>query len=304
MIVKRLVAALAAIGLIAGAWVVRDRVIEGDDSPADQPRDAGVLVCAAELAAVCRAVADELGGDGLRVVEQAVGDTVEEFAAPEAEPALWLTFSPFAEIVDVRRTIAFATPISYTATEIASSRIGAVVRPDVTDTLAAACGRAVDLGCVGEQTDLAPAVSPSSSGIGLITIAAAFAARSDEVLDLDALLPWARGFQRASARVPLSGGTAVGTIQTRPTVAVALGAEAELANSRKNAFDVLYAEPVVRATVELMTPNGLAVPDGLAELLRGALVARGWEPAGAGGAGAVPSAEEMIAIKTFWDDLG
>lgn len=302
MIVKRLLAALAAIALIAGAWVIRDRVID-DTANADEPVNAGVLVCVTELRDVCRDVA---AAADLRVVDQGIWATVDELSMADAEPALWLTFSPFPEILNVERTIAFATPFSYTATEVASSRLVAVVRPDTTDALVASCGTGndgVSLGCVGEQTQFTPAVSAVDTGIGLLSVAAAFADRSDEVLDLDALLPWARGFRRASDRVSLSGGTAVQTIQTRTSVSVAIGAEAELANSRADEFDVLYAEPVARATVVLLIPNGFVPPDTLIDDLGTRLVERGWDPLGQGGAGGLPSAEQMIAIRTFWEGL-
>jgi hypothetical protein len=301
MIVKRLLAALAAIGLIAGAWVVRERAIEGNTATADEPVNAGVLVCATELAAVCRTAAT----DGLRVVEQSAWATVDELAAPEAEPVLWLTFSPFPEVLNVERTIAFETPFSYTATELASSRLAAVVRPDTTAELAGACGVAtgtVDLGCVGEQTQLTPAVSPVDGAIGMLSIAAAFATKLDDTPGLDAHLPWAIGFRRASGRVALTSGSAVQTIQAKPSVSVAIGAEAELANSRTADFDVLYADPVARATVVLVTPSGFASPDSLSDALGAALIARGWDAAGQGPTGS-PPAEQMIAIRTFWEGL-
>lgn len=303
MIAKRILAALAAVALIAGAWVIRDRVIEDDPVTAEEPVDAGVLVCATELREVCRAAA---AGADLRVVDQATWDTVEELSAPDAEPALWLTFAPFPEILNVQRTIAFATPFSYTATEVASSRLAAVVRPDTTDELTTACGTGTDLvslGCVGGQTALTPAVSSVDGGIGLLSIGAAFAAEGGEVLDLDALLPWSIGFRRASGRVSLTGTSAVQTIQSKTSVAVALGAEAELSNSRTADFDVLYADPVARATVVLVTPNGFAPPDGLVEALGAALVDRGWEPAGQGPSAGLPSAEQLIAIRTKWEEL-
>lgn len=303
MIAKRVLAVLAAIGLITGAWVIRDRVIDGDTVDADEPVNAGVLVCATELRDVCRAVASEAG---LRVVEQAAWATVEELSATDAEPALWLTFSPFPEILNVKRTTSLATPFTYTYTEVASSRLVAIVRLDTTDDLVGACGLApetVDFGCIGEQTRLTPAVSSVDGGIGLLTIGAAFAAQGDDVLDLDSMLPWARGFRRASDRVQLSGGTAAQTIQTRTSVAVALGAEAELSNSRTSDFDVLYAEPVARATVVLMIPNGFTPPDGLVGALGVELVDGGWDAAGQGGSAGLPSTEQMIAIRTFWEGL-
>lgn len=303
MIAKRLLAVLAAIGLIAGAWVVRDRVIEDGTADADEPVNAGVLVCATELRDVCRAVATEAE---LRVVDQAAWATIDELSAANAEPALWLTFAPFPEMLNVERTISFAPAFSYTATEVASSPLAAIVRLDTTEELIDACGVAaetVDFGCIGEQTSLTPAVSSADDAIGLLTIGAAYAAQGDDALDFDALLPWARGFRRASDRVSLSGGTAAQTIQTRTSVSVALGAEAELSNSRTGDFDVLYADPVARATVVLVTPSGFAPPDGLVDALGVALVDRGWEPAGQGRSAGLPSAEQLIAIRTKWEEL-
>jgi hypothetical protein len=302
MTFKRLVAVALALVMITGAWLVRDRVIDDGPGDPDEPVNAGLIVCAAELIDVCRRVV----GDQFDVVSNAAGATLDLLAQADAEPVLWLTFDGFPQMMNVRRVAGGAEPFDYTATDLATSRLGAVVRPDVTDQVAGECGDPVDLGCVGEQTSLNPAVSSVDSGLGLLAISAAFAARTDDQIVFDdiELLSWARAFRRASGRIQLSGGTAVETIQTRTSVSVALGVEAELSPSRRDDFDVLYAAPMARAKVVLMRPTGFGIPADLIDALGLELIERGWEDdLTVSDPGALPSPTTMIAIREFWSDL-
>ncbi len=304
MIVKRLAAAALAFVLITGAWIVRDRVIDGDTADADQPANAGVLVCTTELADLCRRVF----GKRFDVVANDAGETLDRLATADADEAeLWLTFDAFPQMMNQRRTNERLLPFEYTSSNLATSRLAAVVRPRVTDDLVAACGDPIDLGCLGEQTALGPAVSSVDSGLGLLAISAAFAARTDETFspdDVD-LLSWARGFQRASDGVALPGSTAVQTIQTKTTVRVAIGADAELASTRRDEFDVLYAAPMARVQVVLLKPTGFDVPENLVAEFSEALTARGWDGPGEPKSepGALPSYTEMIGIREFWATL-
>ena len=300
MIAKRLAAVALALALIAGAWLVRDRVID-DGAGGDEPVNAGIVVCVSELADMCRLVL----GDRYDVVSDAALTTLDRLAVDTAEPVLWLTFEGFPQMMNVRRGAAGLDPFDYVSTELATSRLAAVVRPDTAGQVAEACGDPVDLGCVAEQTQLRTAVSSIDSGLGLLAISAAFAARTDDEISFDDvdLLSWARRFRRATDSTPLSGGTAVQTIQTRTSVAVAFGAEAELSVNRRDEFEVLYADPVVRARVVLMKPAGFGVPADVLTDLGAALFARGWDddlsPSEPGG---LPSPTTMLGIRQFWSE--
>ena len=231
MIAKRLIAALCAVGLILGAWVVRDRVIEGDGSStaaADGSGNDNVVVCASELRDVCRAVADDLGDDIAIPQIANAGDTLDDLSTTDGAAPMWITLAPFPRMVDEVRTARGLDPINHTEQPLASSPHAAVVRPDSTDTLVQACGNPVDLACLADQTQLSPTFAPLDTGIGTLGVAAAVAAHGDGVVDLSDVqfLVWARRLEAAGAH-SLSGGTAIQTIQTRPTFPVAIGAEAE-----------------------------------------------------------------------------
>jgi hypothetical protein len=305
MIVKRLASVALALALISGAWYLRDRVIDGPPAP-DKPANSGVLVCASELVEVCRAVVGSGFDDVFVVTSEPANATLDRLAIDATEPVLWLTFDGFPQMIDSRRNAAALTPIDYSTDELASSRLAAIVRRASTSEVVDACGDPVDLGCVGELTELTPAVSSIDSGLGLLCISAAFASRADDALSFDdlELLSWARSFRRESDKVELSGGTAVATIQTRTSVSVAIGVEAELSPAQRDRFDVLYAEPMARATVVLLRPAGFDVPAELLASLGDALLAQGWDaPQPAALAGALPSPETMIAIREFWSGL-
>ena len=298
MIAKRLAAVALALAMIAGAWFVRDRVID-DRAGADEPVNAGILVCVSELADMCRLVAS----DRYDVVSASATATLDQLAVDTAEPVLWLTFDGFPQMMNVRRGAASLDLFDYAASELATSKLGAVVRSDRAAQLAEACGDPVDLGCVAEQSQLAIAVSSIDSGLGLLAISAAFAAHADDVISFDDvdLLSWARSFRRATDRTPLSGGTAVQTIQTRTSVAVALGAEAEILVNRREEFEVLYADPMVRARVVLMKPAGFTVPADVITDLGDALFARGWDDdLSRSDADELPTPTTMLGIREFW----
>lgn len=289
---------MLAVAMIAGAWIARDRI----DDDSGSSTNAGVLVCARELGDICRAVA----GDELAVVVADAGATLDDLGRAGSEPALWLTFDGFPQMLNIARERAGAESVSYVAPEIASSPISVVVTEARADDLVSACGDPVDLGCVGSQTALRPAVSGIDSGIGLIAVTAAVVSRAGEVVDFadPALLTWARPFRRGSDNWDLTAGTAIATMQTRPAMSVALGAEAELVAARRDEFSVLYADPMVRARVVLLTPSGFEVPDDLRSRLTDALVADGWERPADPEPGSLPRPETMIAVRAAWAELG
>lgn len=298
MIAKRLASVVLAVALIAGAWYARDRIDADNDDGGGV--NAGVLVCASELESVCRSVV----GRELVVVQQDAGATVDGLSQPGAEPALWLTFDGFPQMLNVAREQAGAEPVAYTAIGLASSPIAAVVRNAWADQLTNACGNPIDLGCVGAQSELRPAVSPIDTGIGLLSVSAAVAARAGDVISFDdpELLTWARALQRANDRLGLTAGTAVATMQTKPNIKVALGVEAEVAEARREEFRILYAAPMVHAQVVLLQPAGFDIPDDLADDLAAALTAQGWVGL-VDESGALPAAPSMLAIRQWWSEL-
>ena len=315
MIAKRVIAALFAVGLILSAWIVRDRIIDDDDEAdaADAANDGDgrdepdasddTLVCTSELRDVCRDVAERLGGDfTVRVAD--AGDTLDELTGSDGGAPMWLTFDPFPQMVDELRRARGHPPIVHDDAKIASSPLATIVLPDRTEALVQACGDPVDLACLADQRALSPTFAPIDTGIGTIGVAAAVAAYGEGNVDLASLdvLTWARRLEGAGFPA-LSGGTAVQTIQTRPSFAVAIGAEAELANARRDAFDVLYAEPMTSADVVLMVPDGVDPPDRLASSLGEALQGSGWRAPEQSATSGLPAPGAVVAIRDFWEGL-
>ena len=67
MSAERLAAVAVTVGLIVGALVVRDQVVDGDGSPEQPARSATELICASEFESVC----DSIGIPGVRIsIEQ------------------------------------------------------------------------------------------------------------------------------------------------------------------------------------------------------------------------------------------
>jgi hypothetical protein len=302
MIAKRIGAVVVALVLIAAAIVVRDRIDAGD---AEATVDDVLLVCATELVDACRDVADVLDSGQLRVVESSDGATLDALASANAEPALWLTYAPLPQMLNELRNGAGLEPITFTANEIATSPIAAIVRNAAADEVVELCGDPIDLGCIGSQTDLRPAVSSTDSGIGLLSIGAAMVARSDGAVDTSdiELTTWARSLQREIGRWGLGDRSAVVAMQTLTPMRVAIGAEAELVAAQRDNFRVIGADPMVRARVVLVRPEGSAVPDGLPAALSEALIAGGWDPVDVDEVSTEPDATTMLRVRTFWAGL-
>jgi hypothetical protein len=151
---------------------------------------------------------------------------------------------------------------------------------------------------------LSPTFAPIDTAIGTIGVAAAVNAFGGGAVDLSGLdlLTWARRLEGLGFPA-LSGGTAVQTIQTRPSFAVAIGAEAELANARRDAFDVLYAEPMTSLDAVLMVPDGVDPPEGLAAALGDALQESGWQAPDPSKPSGLPAPGMIVAIRDFWEGL-
>lgn len=306
MIARRLGAAGLALLLIAGAWLLRDRVIEDDRvTPGDEQRPADVLVCASELRELCRDVASSLAGELTVTVDEA-GDTLDQLAAGTDAAPLWLTFDRFPQMLDTLRSAARVEPITYAVRPLARSPLAVVSRADSTASLTESCGDPIALACLADRTDLSPTFAPLQTATGMLAVAAAVASYgSGATVDLGDVqfLLWARRLEAAGAR-SLSGGTAVQTIQTRPTFAVAVGAEAELNAARRDAFDVLYADPVAYLDVVLVVPDGVDPPSGLADSLADGLLAAGWQGAEPSTPNGLPDPGIVLAVRDFWEDLG
>ncbi|HUF99920.1 MAG TPA: hypothetical protein VMM60_17475 [Ilumatobacter sp.] len=315
IVVKRLAALGAAVALIAGALYARDQWIEEDESTAGTT-SATVLVCAAELAALCSQVSADYPELTVRVDD--VGSSLNSIADDE----MWFTFTPFPDIVSQTRERTRQTALEYAVSPVASSNLAAVSLTDRGAVLAANCGSAVEWRCLGDLagTDwstiggdaswgrVRPAFSPLSSGIGRLGVASAVSGFfGDAPIDVNNpdFIGWARRFDRAVPASSLAGSTAVGTIQVRSSLLdVAIGAAAELTPSAAPRFTASVVDPPARIDLVLAVPAGVRAPSGLADALAQVAESSGWLAPGAPGvAGAPADANTVVATSQVWEDL-
>jgi len=304
MIASRIAAVVAAAALIVGAVAIRQQLIE-DGSAADAPdgsdiSDATVLVCAPELAALCRESVD----DGTRLIIAEAGATLDDLAA-DGEPVTWLTFDPFPAMVDSLRSREGKPPVGYETARLGSAPIALVATPGIATTIGTECPGPIAWRCLADL-DLGTGFARSTqSGTGLLGVAQAALG-----YDMGGGLPvndaqfeiWLRGVVRSVSPTQLSGGTAIDTIQTRTSsMDVAVGADAQLADARRSAFEVAYAEPMIRADVVLAAPPGTSIPSGLTDRLETALLNAGWgRPDSSPASVDAPTA---LAIRALWKEL-
>lgn len=316
IVVKRLAALGVAVGLIVGALFARGQWIEGDDS-GDRSSDAKtVLVCAVELAAMCNEVASAFPEVIIRTAN--VGDSLEDLGDDE----MWFTFTPFPEIITQTRERSRLPERTYVTAPVASSNVVVVAFPDRTATLTATCGNPVDWRCLGQQAgndwsdiggdaswrEVRPAFAPLSSGIGRLGIASAVSGYfGDAPIDANdpSFTSWARPLARAVPAAALSSGTAIATIEVRPSsLDVAVGAAAELSANGSDRFAVTAVSTNTRVDLVLATPSSVEAPSGLAAALTTAALAAGWStPGSPNTTGEPPDANTVVVTSQVWEDL-
>jgi hypothetical protein len=294
---SRVLSLLAAVLLVTGAMVLRDRL----ERRAQADTAALSVTCATELAAAC----ERLEESGVTVQVEAAGDTVAALAGDQAEgPDLWLVLAPWHEIARARG----ATAQSDVSGVLARSPLVLAGFTERLDALEPACEGPVTWRCLGEQAgtpwrdlgleEAGPAVvrpghlDPSTSASGLLVAGSAvvsFAGRTDldgADLDDEALAAW---FARLQAAVPefrpASGSQLTDMLTRGPASYDVVGTtEAEAAlllgdpGSRPQQVQVLRAEPVATADVVLVSFSGDVdeALDALGEPLDQGLMAAGW----------------------------
>lgn len=315
----RVVALLAAVAMVAGAVVVRDRVDDDTERRTTTLR----LVCATELSAVC---------EGLAAVEDAeVAVTVEPAAttadrlsslAPGREAALdgWLVPGPWPAMVAEARQRGGLEPVLSTGPVLARSPVVLAVWPERAAVLARRCpAGALGWKCVGEAAGqpwqalggdagwgkVKPGHAPSSSAVGLAVVGAATAAwfgradLSSAELQDDGYRGWLTALERAMPPASGAGSPLEAMVVRGPSAFDAVGTiEAEAGpllarTARPDKPTVLYPSPVATADVVLGTAAGRA-GQLLAELVAGsegrrALAANGWRVPGEARARGVPT---------------
>jgi hypothetical protein len=109
---------------------------------------------------------------------------------------------------------------------------------------------------------------------------------------------WARQISAASDN-GAGAGTAIRTIQIRPSFDVAVGAAAELTATNAERFVLLEPDGAPAIDVVVATPAGTSAPGGLVDALRTELTESGWTPTTTSTA---PSVDAMLAVREIWKD--
>jgi hypothetical protein len=326
--VKQLAALAAAVLMVAGAWAVRDLVIDGDGS-GDDPGGDDVpetvrLLCATELEPVC----GQSGGPGVTVELEDPGATADRLAELPAgdDPGFdaWLVDGPWAAMVEDDRQFGGrdGTVLGEPSAVLARSPAVLVVQDGRRAELERACGGTISWRCVGEQADtLRVGLTAPDRGDGLVPLAEAvggwFDSTDYSTVDFEEseFSAWFDRLTRLSTSGTVSLGdrsalaTAVGQAGTFNLVGALEAQSATLLRDR-DGWSTLYPDPMSTAEVQLVPRAGLdadELTDRLgADRLAEALVDSGWRsPDGAGdpplpdGDG-LPSAGVLNALRDLW----
>lgn len=329
---RRIAALVLAVGLVAGAFVIRDRR-NGDDGQAGPATSAGpttpggtnpsgtfTLVCATELRAACDQTAL---GSKVTVRVESAGVTAAALLA-EADPRrvldAWLTVDPWPAIVDSRLIAAGRGGIFGADTApIAHSPVGVAVRTPRDQVLAATCGGAVTLACAADKggttwasiggnvtwSRVRPAVTDAAtSATGLAALAAAVREqRKDTGLTLTELQddPSFRAWLDKLEKGDAARGSALAQSVAIPLYDAVLVPQAEYASTpgAANQFTFTGASGY-EATVVLAQRPSSGAPGSLAGAVGAGLQKIGWTT-GAPASGAI-EASLVAGIQRIWED--
>lgn len=317
---KQVAAFVAAVILIAGAWLVRTQVIDGEGgSTSTSQTTAATVVCVTELQDACRQAL--AGRTDVDLNIESVNVTLDRRGS-EATPsdAIWITMQPFPEMVERLRASNRVAPSETTTEPVASSPLTLVVAAARAESLQIGCGVAVDWRCLGNAAgspwtaldpsgsgdDVRPAFAPHpDTAIGQLGVANAvlgfFGGSAIDPADTG-FITWSRSLARATNPNIVAGSTAIAVIQTRLSAFdVAVGAAAELANSDDSRFVTIPASPAASVDIVAVVPADSSMPSGLSTDLQQAFTAGGWGAPRS--AASSISADDMLLIRTLWEEL-
>lgn len=318
---KRVLALLAAVLMVAVAVVVRDRIDDGSGADAGGDDDGGpsaVVVCAAELDAPCRDLADAHPELTVRVEEVTTTERVLADAGfDSADPPFdaWLTLAPFPEMVAEQRARALLPPVLDESTApVARSPLVIAIWNDRLAVLSGPCNGTISWRCIGDAggrpwSELGgPAawgsVKPSHSlpdrtATGLLVLAQAsgsYLGRTDfSRNDFDGDAGFRRWFEQLERsipsfptppRTPLDEMLSIGPAVYDLTGTTEAGAGPSIARSRdRDRLSILYPSPATIAEVVIApvsdADRGARVTDLLQSRETAELLARhGWRVEG------------------------
>ena len=260
---RRLLALLAAMAMVAGSIAIRSRLDRGEDDRTNPLR----IVCAAELGAVC----DSLRQSTAQVTVEASGTTADRLGrSSDGDPGLdgWVVPSPWPQIVDGRRQVrALPALFGTVSTRLARSPLVLVVRKTLADTLGPRCGGTVGWKCLGDAAGATPPQAkpghpdPAADAVGVLLVGqatAAFFGRVDDLSTVDLDDPdfarWFRALERATPPL-VSGGSLLGEM-----LGTNFAAYDAVGTTEAEAMTILAAS-AVRDRVVLSYPVPMATAD-------------------------------------------
>ena len=315
---KRLVAALVAVGLVAGAIVLRRSIDGGSSGGADGSGDGTItVICGSDLRRVCDELATESPSVRFRIEDEAV--TATRLSDPQVtalDADGWLTAGPWAALVADDRAAAGAAPLALGTPSAVLGRSPAVIvaAADRASALQTACPGGITWACVGGFAGrpwteaggqaswgaVRPGLAPPATGSGLVvwsqavssqTVASglpAIWARND--LDDPAVSTWFDQLAGQTKRAGAAANDPLARFLVAPATFGAVGALESAAGpavaraAGRGDTRLLYPDPVVSADVTLTPAAGGDagdVLDALGGAAVGAALARdGWRVAG------------------------
>ena len=296
---KRLLALVVAVGLVVGAWMLRDRVIDKDETRGTRtPDDAPTLICATVVRAACQQLAERGLVEIIRTEDP--GLTLDGLKVDKPfEADGWLVSQPWPGMAD-------ATDRSIGSISAAIARSPAVlVVPDRRPT-GLDCPQGVEWSCVVPFAESSPnfAYGTKNTTGGLLArhgIATGLIGRTDYAsndFEFTDGFTGRFGAVERTARAVTSGriGNLVNTIQTAAgsySAVAVLGADARELNDR---FEALTPTPEITADVVLAGhPDRFDLDD-----IGDALFATGWLRSGdnaPGGSNGLPNPGVMVALR-------
>jgi hypothetical protein len=316
--VRRVLALLAAVAMIAGAVVVRQRLDEGAlGQPLTAEGRPTTVLCDLALEAVCRALTADAE---LTVAVEEAGASLERLwglpdavsgGVPEGVPDVWVTLAPWPAMVDEERGRRGLQPLFDAASAqvaLGSSPLVLLAWEDRADVLRASCGEEVltwrcvapvagqpwvSLGGDATWGPVKPGLDdPARSSLGLTVLAQATA---EEVQRADfgrgslqdgAYQDWLAALGRSVRDFSPPAGLLAEMVLTGPAkydVAASTEAFASpvLAGDRAADVGVHYAEPLVTADAVAAVRGGVEA-DRVRAVAERALAEAGWHTATAG----------------------
>jgi hypothetical protein len=287
--VRRLLALLAAVLMVALAVIVRDRIDADDETAPDRRASRNVvLLCVSELEPVCRQLAEADPALDIRV--EPAGVTIERLrdgalGAEDVDIDAWLTLGPLATMIDEQRERDGRQQLfDESQGPYARSPLAIAIWNDRRQALEGHCGEAITWRCIGEVAGVPwpeaggepgwGAVKPShpdpaGTATGLFTLAAAtnswFGNESYASQDFNQpeFRRWFERLERAIPEFPIPPRTPLDTMLFGGPAAFDLAGTTEaaggptIARSRdRDRLTIIYPSPSVVAEVVLTELTG------------------------------------------------